>query len=196
MWKKYLCEKSRQISTKLGVPICLSWIFREQEYSSWFGRTITTLLKSINVHVIIINFLVTQHKIPWYYYTMESLHYVYTRDYVYSRDYVYTRDVFFEKRLMWLIHQPLFKEYPDWYPSLVSSGTLWSTRAHQARVLIWINKLKRELIHQFLLKIPRLVPKFGGLGYFTKYPSPPSSGTKLDEFDKRLRIRLFSIYFP
>ena len=133
MWKKYLCEKSRQISTKLGVPICLSWIFREQEYSSWFGRTITTLLKSINVHVIIINFLVTQHKIPWYYYTMESLHYVYTRDYVYSIDYVHKRCI-------------LWKE--------ADSSTSFQ-------------------------RIPRLVPELGELGYFVKYPSPPSSSTNL-----------------
>ena len=26
-----------------------------------------------------------------------------------------------------------------------------------------------------------LVPELGGLEYFTKYPSPPNSGTKLDE---------------
>ena len=40
-------------------------------------------------------------------------------------------------------------------------------------------KLKRGLIHQPLFKIPRLVPELGGLGYFVKYSSPPSSSTKL-----------------
>ena len=33
--------------------------------------------------------------------------------------------------------------------------------------------------NQPLFKIPRLVPELGGLGYFVKYPSPSSSGTKL-----------------
>ena len=58
------------------------------------------------------------------------------------------------------------------------------------------NKLKSGWCAGSYQNSSRFVPEFGGLGYFTKYPSPPSSGTKLDEFDKRLRIRLFSIYFP
>ena len=45
------------------------------------------------------------------------------------------------------MHQ-LFEKfiYPAWYLSLVGSGTLQSTRAHQARVLIWINKFEKELM--------------------------------------------------
>ena len=54
--------------------------------------------------------------------------------------------------------------YPAWYSSLVGSGTK-------------LGKLKKkELIK---LSLPSLVPELGGLGYFMKYPSPPSSSTKL-----------------
>ena len=36
----------------------------------------------------------------------------------------------------------LFWKLADWYPSLVDSGTLWSTRAHQARVPSWATKYR------------------------------------------------------
>ena len=34
-------------------------------------------------------------------------------------------------------------------------------------------------------KFSRLVPEFGGLGYFTRYPSQPNSGTNLPNFENR-----------
>ena len=41
-----------------------------------------------------------------------------------------------------------------------------------------------------------MVPEIGGLEYFTKYPSSPSLGTKLDEFQKRLHdLALGSAFF-
>ena len=33
-------------------------------------------------------------------------------------------------------------------------------------------------------KLSRLVPEFGGLGYFTRYPSQPNLGTNLPNFEK------------
>ena len=41
------------------------------------------------------------------------------------------------------------------------------------------NKLKSGWCAASYQNSSRLVPEFGGLGYFTKYPSPPSSGTSL-----------------
>ena len=38
----------------------------------------------------------------------------------------------------------LFLIYPDWYPSLMGSGTSQSTRAHQARVPSWVNKISQR----------------------------------------------------
>ena len=56
---------------------------------------------------------------------------------------------YFEKKLM---NPPSFQFiYPDWYPSLVGSGTSQSTRAHQARVPIWVFFEKR-LMNQPLFK--------------------------------------------
>ena len=56
---------------------------------------------------------------------------------------------YFEKKLM---NQPSFQLiYPDWYSSLVGSGTSQSTRAHQARVPIWVFFEKR-LMNQPLFK--------------------------------------------
>ena len=83
-----------------------------------------------------------------------------------------------------------------------------STRAHQARVPSWINKIEEtctalfNFIHpawyscrslQFYLS--SLVLELGGLGYFVKYPSSPNSGTKLDEFHKRLYTGSFQFDF-
>ena len=50
------------------------------------------------------------------------------------------------------MNQPSFQLiYPDWYSSLVGSGTSQSTRAHQARVPIWVFFEKR-LMNQPLFK--------------------------------------------
>ena len=57
--------------------------------------------------------------------------------------------------------------YPDWYPSLVDSGTSQSTLAHQAWVPSWIFFEKRLYISLFSIYLSRLVPELGGLGYFT-----------------------------
>ena len=58
-------------------------------------------------------------------------------------------------------------------------------------------KLDEEL-HQLFEKfyLPSLVLDLGGLGYFTKYPSPPSSSTKLGiiNFSKSI-LKLVGPYF-
>ena len=58
----------------------------------------------------------------------------------------------------------LFWKLADWYPSLVDSGTLWSTRAHQARVPSWATKYRmwptKLLIFFFLCTIMGSVQLF------------------------------------
>ena len=92
----------------------------------------------------------------------------------------------------------LFWKYPDWYPSPPSSGTNlgkinWKepyvqplfnfiqlgTRAWWTRVPIWVFWTQAHELGSYQFILPRLVPEFGGLGYFTTYPSSPSSGTNL-----------------
>ena len=46
-----------------------------------------------------------------------------------------------------------------------SSGTLWSTRAHQVRVPSWMNLKRGCTSGSFQFILPRLVPELGGLGY-------------------------------
>ena len=84
---------------------------------------------------------------------------------------------------------------PAWYPSLVGSGTSQSTQAHQARVPSWVNWVD-GLMALFHFYLPSVVPELDGLGYFTKYPSPPRSSTKLGKLDSWAYMALFHFYLP
>ena len=59
----------------------------------------------------------------------------------------------------------------------MDSGTLQSTRAHQARVPSWMKLIRGCTSGSFKFILPRLVPELGGLGYQSAYFENRQTGT-------------------
>ena len=79
--------------------------------------------------------------------------------------------------------------FPQSKQKIYAHLSLCEVRPHQLKYALW------ELCQPLQFILSSLVLELGGLGYFTKYPSPPSSGTNLhlEKIEEDNSLKLITI---